>query len=114
MSIIKKMRKQDAVWWKRQPSPDRFGEFTFDPPVAIRCRWDDSVVEFLDAQGERQISRSVVYVDRIMSPGDMLREGEMLSDEPEDPLSITTAHEIKRFDKTPNLKATETLLTAYI
>lgn len=114
MSLIKRMRKQDAVWWKRNPEPDRFGNFSFDPPVAIRCRWDDSLVEFLDAQGERRISRSVVYVDRLMTPGDMLREGEMLSDEPEDPLSITTAYEIKRFDKNPNIKASESLLTAFI
>ena len=115
MSIIKKMRKQKAVWWERQTEPqDRFGNFGFNEPVEIDCRWDDTAQEFTDSQGQLQISRSLVYVDRVMKPGDRLKLGEMDSETPLDPLEVQDAFAIKRFDQNPNLKATEFLLTAYL
>jgi len=108
------MRKQKAVWWRRGSSPNTFGEYTFDEPVEVDCRWDDVTEEFLNPLGELVNSRAVAYVDRVMSVGDRLRRGDIISDEPVDPLELDTAFEIKRFDQNPNLKATETLLTAYM
>jgi len=107
------MRRQEAVWWERTSS-DHYGRFSFNPPVQVTCRWDDEIVEYVDAGGETRGSRAVVYVDRIMSPGDRLRRGEMASDEPLDPLSIPDAYEVRRFDQNPNLRNSETLLTAYL
>lgn len=114
MSVIKKMRKQRAVWWQRKPKPDRFGKFSFEEPVEISCRWDDTTEEFIDPQGETQASRSVVYVDRIISVGDRLMRGEMDSNTPDNPLAIQDAFEVKRFDQNPNFRNTETLLTAFL
>jgi len=114
MSIIVKMRKQNAVWWQRSAEPDRYGKFSYATPVEIECRWDDAVIEFLDSKGQTKSSKSVVYPDRILSVGDMLREGEIESDEPADPTTLLTTAEIMRFDKTPNIKATETLYTVYL
>lgn len=114
MSIIVKMRKQLAVWWQRNPTPDRYGAYTFASPVEIKVRWDDASVEFLDPMGEKQTSRSVVYTDRAMTPGDRLSRGELDSNTPGDPLSVTDTYEVRRFDRTPNLRATETLFTAYL
>lgn len=111
MSIIKKMRKQKAIWWQRL-TPDKFGRFTFASPIEIACRWDDIAHEYVSHQGEKQVSRSIVFVDRIMSPGDRLKRGEMESNTPDDPLEATDTFEIKQFGQLPNLRATETLLTA--
>lgn len=113
MSIIVKMRKQRAVWWRRTVA-DHYGSFSFAEPIEIAVRWDDAVVEFLDIVGEKQSSRSVVYTDRVMTPGDRLMLGELDSETPSNPLSVTTSFEIRRFDRTPNLRATETLFTAYL
>jgi len=114
MSIIKKMRKQTAVWWARSASVDRFGKYTYDEPVEIKCRWDTKGVEFRDNKGQTVMSDSTVYPDRVLVVGDMLMEGDLESDTASDPTTETTAYEIKRFDKTPNIKNTETLYTAYL
>lgn len=112
MSVTAKMRRQKAVWWARQ-SQDRYGRWTFSPPIEISCRWEDSMVEFLDARGETQTSKAVAYVDRELSIGDRLMEGEMDSNTPDDPMS-TSSYEVRRMDALPNFKASERLLTAYL
>ncbi len=112
MSIIVKMRKQKAVYWKRL-TPDQYGKFSFADPVEIVCRWEDRIHEFLDHQGEKQVSKSIVYVDRVVSLGDRLMRGEMDSNTPNDPLA-TDSFEVRRFDQDPNIKATEFLLIAYL
>lgn len=114
MSLIVRMRRQKAIYWQRDAVPDKYGRYSFASPVEIDCRWDDTSQEFLDPQGEVQLSRAVVYVDRVMSPGDRLMRGAIESDTPADPLTIRTAFEVRRFDQNPNLKATESLLTAFL
>lgn len=114
MSLIKRMRKQKAVWWKRSLLPDRFGQYSFDPPIEIDCRWEDRAQEFVNPEGQTTVSRSVVYVDRLMVVGDRLRRGEMESDEPVNPMTITNAYEIRRFDRNPDIRAREELLTAFL
>lgn len=135
MSLITRMRKQEALLWVRG-SADRYGEFAFDAPVQIKCRWEDQVQEFIDAGGERQLSRSVVYVDRVISVGDRLKrilaadawilalgvwddagawsDDAVWIDGVSDPNELTDAYEVRRFDQLPNLKASEFLLTAYL
>ena len=114
MSIIRKMRKQKAVWWEREATPDRFGTFTFTGPAEIDCRWDDSQSEYRDASGQVVISQATIYPDRVLKPGDKLRKGAMASDEPEDPTEVVTAFEVQRFEEIPNLKNTETLYMAHL
>jgi len=113
MSLITKMRKQKAVLW-RKGSLNRFGRTSFEAPIEISCRWEDIVVEFLDMQGEKVLSKSVVYVDRILALGDRLKRGEIESDTPTNPLDVEDTFEVRRFEQLPNLKASETLLTAYL
>ncbi len=108
MSLIKRMRKQKAVYWARG-SPDVYGEFTFADPVEIDCRWEDTAQEYLDPQGETKTSKSIVYVDRVMSPGDRLLEGELDSN-----VDMADSFEIQRFDRLPNIRNTEVLLTAFL
>ena len=114
MSIIRRMRKQHAVWWQRSATPNRFGRYGFAAPVEIDCRWEDRVESFVDPQGEEKLSNAMVYVDRILSVGDRLKRGSLESDQPTDPTSDRLAFEVRRFDQLPNLRATQTLLTAYL
>jgi len=114
LSLIKRMRRQKALWWNRGPAADRFGKYPYDAPIEIECRWEDVAVEFVTAKDEKMVSKAVVYVDRPMKPGDRLKLGEEDSNTQDDPFRDTNAFEIKRFDKMPNLKNKETLLTAYL
>lgn len=113
MSLITKMRKQKAIYWARS-TMDQYGRFAFASPVEIDCRWDDEAAQFLTPKGEEQVSRSMVYVDRDMIPGDRLQLGELASNTPDDPLESHSSFEIRQFAKNPNLKATEFLRTAIL
>lgn len=116
MSVIKKMRKQTAVWWQRSAETNRFGEYTFAEPVEIECRWDDVAQEFLNAQNETQASRAIVYVDEAVgvAVGDRLKRGEMDSETPDDPMTIQDAHAVSRVDQNPNFRNTETLVSCFL
>ncbi len=115
MGLIKRMRKQNAVLWTRSTTSDKYGRFTYDAPIEIKCRWEDIVEEFRDSKGQSVFSKSLVYVDRIVKVGDMVRRGAIGDSEPADPTTLPeTAFEIQRFDQLPNLKNKETLLTAFL
>jgi len=114
MSIIRRMRKQKAVWWERSATSDRFGKFTFSEPAEIDCRWDDSISEYRTEDGQMHISQATVYPDRVLSVGDKLRKGEMETDEPLDPTTLDSSFEVQRFQQIPNLKNTETLFMAHL
>ena len=114
MSIITRMRKQSAVWWERTGTDDG-GDPTFATPIQIACRWVDEHEEFIDPKGTRRISDSIVNVDREMTVGDLLRLGDfefnLIRDNPFD---NTGVGEIKQFTNLPNLRNTESLLTAML
>ena len=114
MSIISRMRKQDAIYWPYS-STDEFGVKVVGAYVEIKCRWEDKNEEFLDANGEIQMSNAVVYVDRDTPIGGILMLG--TKDDITDDTDIKEnngAWEIKRFDNLPNLKVTEFLKIAYL
>ncbi len=114
MGIIKTMRRQNAIYWAFV-SIDQFGEKSVGSPVQILVRWDDKVEEFLDFEGERKLSNAVVYVGQDMSLGGILMLGTLA--DITDSVNIKEnagAWEIRRFDKIPNLKASEFLRIAYL
>jgi len=127
MGIISRMRRQNAIYWP--PSDlDDYGQRTYGSLVALtlvdgvnsRVRWEDRAEEFVDAEGTIVVSNSVVYCPELPGGGEMdvggilwLGDRGDLTDET-DPLKNTDAAEIRRFDKTPNFKATESLRTAYL
>lgn len=107
-------RKQFAVWWARSAEPDKYGKYSYSSPVEFSCRWQRVTETFITAKGEKITSNANVFPDREMNVGDMLREGAMASDEPEDPTTLETTHEILRFDQIPDFNARKTLLKAYL
>ncbi len=113
MSLIKRMRRQRAVYWQRT-APDHYGTFGYAAPVEIACRWEDKIGEFRNDMGEKHASIANVYVDRVMSIGDKLMRGELESDTSEDPREEPDAYEIQAFEQIPDINAKETLLLAHL
>lgn len=114
MSVIKKMRRQDAVWWSKNPTPDEFGAVSFSDPVQIKCRWEDREGQILNAQEEIVPSMTTVYVDRDMKIGDKLKLGSLDTNTPPDPREDRDAYEIQGWEKIPNFKAKEFLRIAHL
>jgi len=121
MGIITKMRKQTAVYWalksieSGEVAYDNYGAPRLTDPVEISCRWEDITQEYIDPMGTRQVSHSRVYVDRDVNIGGVLMLGELT-----DVTDLTTpkenlgAWEIRQFEKLPNIRNTEVLLTVYL
>lgn len=151
MSLINRMRKQNAIYWP-PGTPDDYGKVAPGPLVELvlttaanyRVRWEEVSQEFLDKDGTTQTSRAVVYVPELPPPalqwddgvdlawddgvplwwGDLRREIAVggflwlgnradLVDEAV-PGANAGAFEIRRVDRTPNLKATEFLRACYL
>ena len=120
-SIIIKMLKQTCVYWALASgddvSYDDFGQpiVTIADPVEIDCRWEAENVEFIAADGTKQLSRAVVYVGQDVDVGGILMLG--TEDDITDSTNIKEndgAWEIKSFGKLPNFRATEFLRTVYL
>lgn len=122
MSLIKRMLRDVCVLWKRD-GVDEYGAFRWTAPVEIKCRWEeieqvavnrkDSAAGIQDMPKESPAS--LVYVDRDLSPGDILWYGK-LADVPAgtDPATLYKASEVKRFDKLPDMRIREYLRKAYL
>lgn len=114
MSVIKKMRRQYAIYWAKNPEPNEFGAVSWETPVEIKCRWEDKEGKVLNENDEITESMSTVYVDRPMKLGDKLKLGRMDTNTPQTPGEDRLAFEIQGFEKLPNFKAKEFLYTAYL
>ena len=114
------MRKQVCVYWPLEVSGDDFDDYgqpvvVAAEPVEISCRWEDVSEEFIDVKGTRQLSKAKVYIGQDVDVGGILMLGTL--DDITDSINIKeneNAWEVKRFDKLPNLRATEFLRTAWL
>lgn len=114
MSLIARMRRQNAVYWPLT-GVNEFGVNTFGNPAQILVRWEDSNEEFLDAEGTVQMSRSLVYIGLDVIVGGMLMLGVIADITDEVNIKENAgAWEIMKFDKLPNIKNTEFLRTAFL
>lgn len=115
MSIITKMRKQDAVYWPPAKA-DNFGRPAYGAPVDVKCRWDDVAENFIDPKsGTVAVSNSKVYVDRDVALDGWLWLGTVATipgGPGTPPGDVDGALPVRKFEKNPNLKASEFLRTA--
>lgn len=114
MGVVRKMRKQYAVYWERTGN-DRHGNPKFAEATEVRCRWSEKQEEYRDADGVQRFGESGVFVDRSMPLGSWLWKGRIADVE-----NLTTpeqnekAGRIVYFKEVPNLKNTETLFKAVL
>ena len=117
MAIIKKMLKQQAVYWPlASETSDAYGQPVYDTAYQMKCRWEDVSVEFLKSDGTSKVSQAIVYVQSDVVAGGVLWLG-TLADVPAsltDPKLNAGAFEIQRFEKLPDLKNKLYLRTAYL
>jgi len=121
MSIISRMLKQTAVYWAPAENDtggvavDDYGQPLYADPAELSCRWEDANEEFLSPDGQRRLSRAVVYVESDVRVGGLLMLGELADvTDSDNPRNNMDAHEIRAFFKAPNLRATEYLRKAVL
>lgn len=100
MNISKNLRQTATLW---TTSPNGFGGYTFDDPIAIKCRWEDrNELYYGRVSGKEEVSRAVVFVDRDLNVGDWLALGDHLQEV--DPSSVREALPIRDFSSVPDLR----------
>ena len=79
-------------------------------PVEIDCRWSDKVEKFINAAGDDVMSNAIVLVTQDIEVGGILMLGEITDIVDEQVIKNNpNTWEIRRFDKTPDIDATEVL-----
>ena len=112
MSIINRMRKQTAVHWPVKGT-DSHGKPTYEPPIEVLCRWQDSNEMFINSDGSNQMSNAKVFPDRKTAIGGVLLLGKLTEvHDFDEPKKNDGAFEIMMFRTVPNLKNTENLYIA--
>lgn len=107
-------REQLAVYWA-PGRPDDFGGIVYDPPEQLDCRWSEESVEFSDMQGNRQVSKAVVYPDRDLETGGFLMPGGLSSVANfTDPQANLHVNIVRAWKKIPTSDATEFLRKAML
>ena len=107
--------RQKCVYWP--PSADRwddFGQPQTSSPTVINCRWEDIKEEIITASGTRILSRATVMLETDVEESGILMLGVLADITDDDPKSNSGAWEILKFDKLPNLRATQMLRRAYL
>lgn len=115
--MFDRMRRQVACYWPPAAEDDGYGHPTFGDVREIRVRWEDSTEQVLSPSGETQACKSKVYCDKADDVQELgvlwLGKKKDLTSQTE-PFSNKDAGRIFRVDKLPDLRARDTLVTAFL
>lgn len=103
--LLDKQLTQTAVYWAN-PVNDGYGSNTYDDPIEVLCRWEEKTQVMTDDLGEKIISRSLVFVDRVMAVNELLWLGtlnDLDSNQETEPSTIEDIAIIKRCENTPRI-----------
>ncbi len=128
-AFIKRKLNQTAVYWGN-PVNNGYGGFSYDDPIEIKCRWEDSNQVVVEMNGEQIISRAIIYPDTDLQENGVLFLGDMediIESSGESsgeitPLSLSESQRpyiVRRWEKEPCLNSTsdymrKAYLTPYI
>lgn len=102
-SMYARKRKETAVYWPPGPI-NRFGKQSVLAPIEIECRWEDRHDQFIDIKGQTQVSKAMIFADRVLELSGMLFLGPLIS-APADPLADRNCWEIRQVEKQKNITA---------
>lgn len=92
---------QTATLWRNLGSNGKGGyRFSLNGEHLV-CRWEDRNEQYIDTRGDVAISKSVVWVNTDVRPGDKIVLGKSYETDP----SASNALLVKGFVKTPGFKA---------
>lgn len=105
---------QKAVYWSMSEL-NEFGKPGWGTAIEIDCRWEEIHEQFINPNGETQVSRAVVFVDRDVEIKGVLFNGELSAvTDTNNPKNNDGAWEIVQFDKIPDVKGNRFLRKAYL
>lgn len=116
MRLIKKMCKQDAIYWPPDVVSDDYGQRTSVAPIDLKVRWEDTIQQMVDEKGTAFQSKAEVYVLQDVKLSGIMCQGKT-TDAGIDlrvPMNNDGAYEIKKIDKIPTLSAKQFVRIVYL
>lgn len=111
-NFISRVCKQTAVYWGN-PVDTGDGR-TWDAPVEIKCRWQDRKQVIMEDNGEKLISRALVFTNQELDYNGLMYLGTLNGLDSTQETDPTTIDEgvciIKRFEKIPAIASTGVFL----
>jgi len=107
--FLGKLSVQTAVYWGA-PANNGYGGYTYDTPVEIAVRWEDSTKVITTSRGIEYVSRAEVIVNQDVDEEGYLYLGTLsdLTDaQKAEPKLVNEAWKIIRFDKIPMIFKTD-------
>ena len=115
MSLIKRVRKQWAVYWEPNGGVYQYGVQLYHPSEEIKVRWEDELVNVVDLGGREVVYQSMIYVGQDVKVDGVLFKGQLADlDDPSASPPTGDAKKIRRFEKMPDLRNKEQLRIAYL
>lgn len=107
-----------TVYWTPGPA-DAHGQPTYGIPIELPCRWDDTVVETINAQGDLLYASSTVILLTDVQVGGLLFQGTidevLASSFPlDDPRSDRRVREIVHRTRNANLTGAFNVVQAFL
>lgn len=102
--------KQPVTYWGA-PLPNGLGGFSFDAPIILQTRWEESQQEFTLQNGDLTVSKAVVYVKQDVDLQGYLYLGETLE---LDPMIVSNAFKIMQFTKILSIDGLRTERRAFL
>lgn len=114
MPIVKKHRKQDAVYWAPDGTDD-YGNPKYAEPVQVKCRWVNAQTTLIKPNGETWMSHTIVSVDRAVKTQGVMWLGLVkdLTSEME-PFKNPDAYAVSQIADVPDIRGKEALHVAYL
>lgn len=118
MSWIAGLLNQDIVIW-RPGALDAGGNTAWVTAADLTGRWQEKGELFLDANGERQLSKAVAYFDGgtdipIDSRLFLGEAADLDSNQLSDPSTVTAAARVVQVDDSPGVDAVDSLIKVFL
>lgn len=102
-----RLLKQQAVYWPPL-GENADGTMEYGESVEIKCLWIDMQMEYINAKGDKTVSKSLILVDRDLETGGMIWLGKLQDladqDEPNKNKGATIIEGWNKIPVPPSLK----------
>jgi hypothetical protein len=92
---------QQLTYWP-PAGTNRYGQRTYGTPAILQGRWEDRNEEVQTIGGQKIVSQSIVYTESDVGVNGYLAQGDHTATA--DPTLVVGAHEIRAFNRIPDLR----------
>lgn len=102
---------QTITYWAFDSGINAWSDESFDTPVTLSGRWEDTVIRYMDLEGNEVVSDAIVYLNQDVTERGFLYLGESSAS---DPKEVQGAYPIRKYQKVPTFRLGDFIRKAYL